>query len=99
MNIPVEMEHECARRVIMLRRQSRYYFSDGSYLCIRIFDAGHRNELLVQIVRQQWIRQSAEIVLEDRGDATNIVEAVSILQIKRCIISAFEELSDSLRLT
>ena len=55
-----------------------------------------RNEILVQLVGEERIRQRTEEVLHARGDSGEIVELVEILQVE--ILTSFETLSDQFRL-
>ena len=58
-----------------------------------------RDELVVQIKGEEWDRQRPEVVLENRGDTADIVEAVLVVKIEGRVVAALEQLGDHLGLT
>lgn len=60
----------------------------------RILQPSSRDELLMEIVREEGYRKRAEVGLEDGRHRTDIVESVGIPKIKSCIVSSVEELHD-----
>lgn len=94
----MQVEHEESQCVVVFWRKAADELMQLLCFHCGIFPSGGRDELLMEIVRQQGYRKRAEVGLEHRRHRTDIVESVGIPEIKRCIVSSVKELHDRLGL-
>lgn len=93
------MDHQLAKSIVVFVRQVIHQVRECLILQRLIFDDNARDELVVQVKGEERDGQGAEVILEHRCDAADVVEPIGVKKIERIVVASFEELGDCLGLS